>query len=121
MGHRQNQEAMTTYSVKAPNGIEYEIDGPEGATEEMVRSRVLAAHPEASGKREPDAFDKALIAGGGFSGLETGPTNAFIGMGKRMSDWGLGAQQAAADIGFGDKKALAAEAADRERRDKPLM
>lgn len=40
---------MATYSIKAPNGQTYEIDGPDGATQEQVQAEVLRQFPEAGG------------------------------------------------------------------------
>lgn len=44
---------MATYSIKAPNGKTYRIDGPDGATDAQVREQVLQQHPDA-GDVEPD-------------------------------------------------------------------
>lgn len=38
---------MTTYSIKAPDGNTYTIDGPPGASDPEVREAVLAQHPNA--------------------------------------------------------------------------
>lgn len=38
---------MTTFSIAAPDGNTYKIDGPEGATTEQVRAEVLRQHPTA--------------------------------------------------------------------------
>lgn len=38
---------MTTYSIKAPNGQTYQIEGPAGATADEVAQAVLAQKPEA--------------------------------------------------------------------------
>jgi ADP-Ribosyltransferase in polyvalent proteins len=38
---------MPTYQIKAPDGNTYRVDGPDGATEEDIRSHVLSDHPEA--------------------------------------------------------------------------
>lgn len=37
---------MPTYAIKAPNGQTYQIDGPEGATDEQVRAEVMRQYPE---------------------------------------------------------------------------
>ena len=84
---------------------------PEEITAEEVR-RIRAAQ---------SAEDAKIRAQGGLSGDEGFLGNLNIGAGKALSDIGLGAQQLAAQAGFGDKAALAAEAADREKRDKALM
>lgn len=36
---------MPTYSIAAPDGKTYQIDGPEGATTEQVRAEVIRQHP----------------------------------------------------------------------------
>lgn len=43
---------MATYAITAPNGQEYHIDGPEGATQEQVQAEVMRQFPEASGGAE---------------------------------------------------------------------
>lgn len=40
---------MPTYSIKAPDGNTYEIEGPAGASDERVRTEVMRQHPN-SGK-----------------------------------------------------------------------
>ena len=42
------QGPMTTYQIRAPNGVTYQIDGPRGATEDQVRQQITAQHPEAA-------------------------------------------------------------------------
>lgn len=44
---------MPTYSIKAPDGNTYSIDGPAGATDDQVREQVLKQHPTA-GTAAPD-------------------------------------------------------------------
>ncbi len=39
---------MPVYSIKAPDGKTYQIDGPEGATQEQVQSQVLTQFPQAA-------------------------------------------------------------------------
>lgn len=38
---------MTTYSISAPDGNTYKIEGPAGATQEQVQAEVLRQHPNA--------------------------------------------------------------------------
>lgn len=38
---------MTTYSIAAPDGKTYTIEGPKGATQDQIRSEVLKQHPNA--------------------------------------------------------------------------
>lgn len=42
---------MPTYQIKAPDGNTYRIDGPEGATDDQIKERVMQQHPMA-GKLE---------------------------------------------------------------------
>lgn len=44
---------MPTYSLKAPNGKTYQIDGPAGATQQQIQSEVLRQFPEASPASAP--------------------------------------------------------------------
>jgi hypothetical protein len=39
---------MPIYSISAPNGKTYQIDGPEGATQDQVQAQVLAQFPDAA-------------------------------------------------------------------------
>lgn len=39
---------MPTYTMRAPNGKTYEIEGPPGATEEQVRTEILRRDPAAA-------------------------------------------------------------------------
>lgn len=38
---------MPTYSMQAPNGRTYQIDGPDGATDDQVRTQIMQQHPDA--------------------------------------------------------------------------
>lgn len=79
---------MPTYQITAPNGRTYRIDGPAGATDEQVRARVMAQHPEAGAAPFAETR-KALsvIADTAASFLENVsalPDLAATGMGKAM-------------------------------------
>ncbi|MCA6237961.1 MAG: hypothetical protein IM651_09295, partial [Phenylobacterium sp.] len=41
---------MPTYSIKAPDGRTYTIQGPAGATDAQIRAEVLRQFPDAGGK-----------------------------------------------------------------------
>ncbi len=43
---------MPTYSITAPDGKTYRIDGPEGATTEQVKAEVMRQHPHLSAPAE---------------------------------------------------------------------
>lgn len=46
---------MPTYSIKAPDGNTYTLDGPEGASQESVQAEVMRQHPNAGGGAPPAA------------------------------------------------------------------
>lgn len=48
---------MQTYSIQAPNGKTYQIEGPEGASQDQVQAEVLRQFPEASGGLEVTVTD----------------------------------------------------------------
>jgi hypothetical protein len=53
---------MAKYSIKAPDGNTYSIEGPEGASDEQVRSKVMEAYPDAATPK-PGRFRQALDKG----------------------------------------------------------
>lgn len=55
---------MTTYTIKAPNGVTYEIEGPEGASQEQVARAVLAKNPEAAKPATPKSGTGAAFRAG---------------------------------------------------------
>jgi hypothetical protein len=65
---------MPTYSISAPNGKTYSIEGPEGATDAQVAQVVLAQFPEAnSPPAKPDESKSGFIPAlqAGFKGLKS--------------------------------------------------
>ena len=56
---------MPTYRIKAPDGNDYEIQGPEGATDEQIRNEVMRQNPHLA-QRSMSALD---VAGGAVSNL----------------------------------------------------
>ena len=56
---------MTIYRIQAPNGLTYEIEGPEGATKEEVAMAVMAKSPEAGKpfKEAGASFGDTAVAG----------------------------------------------------------
>src|SRR6185369_4168677 len=53
-------EIMATYSIKAPNGKTYRIDGPDGADDAAVRAQVLKQYPDA-GRPATSAAPKSAL------------------------------------------------------------
>lgn len=51
---------MPTYSIKAPDGRTYTIQGPAGATDAQVRAEVLRQFPDAGGKSQ-QSFSQAFF------------------------------------------------------------
>lgn len=54
---------MAKYSVTAPDGHTYSIDGPEGASDEQVRAEVLKQNPGAGQKGAAARFVEAIPRG----------------------------------------------------------
>ena len=54
---------MPTYSLRAPNGKTYEIEGPKGASEAQVRAEILRRDPSAGRANTPADMAKGLAAG----------------------------------------------------------
>jgi hypothetical protein len=56
---------MTIYRIQAPNGLTYEIEGPEGATKEEVAMAVMAKNPDAGKpfKEAGASFGDTALAG----------------------------------------------------------
>jgi len=51
---------MPVYKIKAPDGNTYSINGPEGATDEQVRQKVLEQHPTAANPTQLKAAPSRL-------------------------------------------------------------
>jgi hypothetical protein len=52
---------MPTYAMSAPNGQTYQIDGPDGATDDQVRAEILRQHPDAGSAPAPPAKPPGII------------------------------------------------------------
>ena len=71
---------MPLYRITAPNGLTYEIEGPDGASDADVASAVLSQHPEAGQAPKAAPFslaDTALAAAQGLTGAAKGVASAF--------------------------------------------
>ena len=107
---------MTTYSISAPDGKTYQIDGPAGATQEQIQSEVIRQNPHLStGSPKPvdlvvtaklpaqpsatppdtrSAWDKAsmgdVVAGLPLTRLAAGVASPVVGalqVGANIGDW----------------------------------
>lgn len=97
---------MATYRVKAPDGSEWDVNAPDGATEDAVMRYAKAQWGAKS--KAPDY--KPINPTDDMSGLET----FAAGMGKKMTDWGRSIGQM---TGLTDQASI-----DEARRlDAPLM
>lgn len=104
---------MPIYSIQAPNGRTYEIEGPEGASQQDVINEVMRQYPDATGgqPQQPTAKPKAAVSDLGYSalsglgsvvqfpgqlyGLATGNAdNSLSQMGKSIKEY-AGSQQSA--------------------------
>ena len=92
---------MPKYQITSPDGRTFEVNAPEGATQQDALEYVQKTQPE---KIDPTE---------GMTGAE----KFFAGMGKGMVDMYRGGKQA---LGIGDQKQLQAEIDESRRLDKPL-
>jgi hypothetical protein len=57
---------MPTYQMAAPNGQTYQVDGPEGANDDAVRTEILRQHPDAgtaaTAPKKPGVVDQVVGA-----------------------------------------------------------
>lgn len=138
---------MATYTIKAPDGNQYSVQGPDNASQEDVQAEVLRQHPDAAGSPQTGAqgtsaagVQGTVLSNGKVSQAtpadQLDPTSGMsttdkvvAGMGKAFSDAGTGAKQLVQKTAafLGSKSAQAAEglteaqvAAQRET-DKALM
>jgi hypothetical protein len=72
---------MPTYSITAPNGKTYSIEGPAGATQDDVIRQILARDPEAGTPMQPRKGLLADVAGGATNLLNIGRTGIAALMG----------------------------------------
>lgn len=73
---------MPTYTVRAPNGRTYKVQGPAGATQKQIEEAVLKAHPEAAGTgRVPKEGALGKVETFGM-GLTRGIDEALFGTGR---------------------------------------
>lgn len=67
---------MATYSISAPDGHTYTIEGPEGASQEQVQAEVIRQNPQLSGEQalaEPDAQAPSSIYNDSSRAVERTP------------------------------------------------
>jgi len=60
---------MTTYSIAAPDGQTYKIEGPAGASQEQVQDEVLKQHPNAANPPQKSASSGQFGETGGGAAL----------------------------------------------------
>lgn len=71
---------MPLYRITAPNGLTYEIEGPDGASDAEVAQAVLAQYPDAGQPAKAAPFslkDVGLSALQGLTGAAQGVASAF--------------------------------------------
>lgn len=60
---------MTTYSISAPDGNTYKIEGPANASQEQVQAEVLRQHPNAANSAQKSASSGEFAETGGGAAL----------------------------------------------------
>lgn len=103
---------MPTYSISAPDGNTYSIEGPEGASQQDVIRQVLAQHPEAGTPAKPRKGVFADVMGGAENLLNIGRTGitALTGDSNAAAQAGIERQknlQQRYESGFQPEKILA--------------
>jgi len=95
---------MPIYEIKAPDGNTYSIPGPEGATNEQVRQKVLQQHPNSGNVKTAPTPAKANVARpniatdvlkGGTRGLISGITGLLGQSGDLQRQIGSGSVNSA--------------------------
>lgn len=86
---------MSTYTVRAPNGRAYKIQGPPGATQAQVEAAVLKAYPEA-GMRERKIRRSEASARGVARGFEKVGTFFAGAIGDLVDKFGITPAEATA-------------------------
>lgn len=82
---------MPTYSVKAPNGRIYRVQGPAGASEAQVQAEVLRQHPDATSATEKptsfwQGFGEELMHAGANAGRMMERLNPVTGAIRAAAD-----------------------------------
>jgi len=77
---------MATYKIQAPNGQTYQIDGPEGASQEEIQQEVLRQNPEAAGTTPKPAQPTNEKINHGWGGLGSAGMGAAQGLSFGFSD-----------------------------------
>ena len=110
---------MPTYTVRAPNGRTYKVQGPAGATQKQIEEAVLKAHPEAAGTgRVPKEGALGKVETFGM-GLTRGIDEALFGTGRLI---GQGLEAAGArDLGGRLRRASERELAKSQAQYEPFV
>ena len=58
---------MTTYRISAPDGKTYQIEGPEGATQDQVKAEVMRQNPQLSGAAPAPAPARGTAMGESYT------------------------------------------------------
>ena len=86
---------MPTYTVRAPNGQTYRVNGPTGATQAQVEAAVLEAHPEARQPERKIGRGEAFVRGL-FQSAEKAATFFGGAIGDLVDKFGITPAQATA-------------------------
>lgn len=108
---------MPRYEITSPDGKRFEINAPEGATEDQALAyaqQQFRARSELRAKHDAETARQANPAGSFGENLVAGAGKAFV-------DLGRGARQIASKVGIGDERAIQAEIDEARELEKPLM
>lgn len=86
---------MPTYTVRAPNGRTYKVQGPAGATQKQIEAAVLKAHPEAAQPERKIGRGEAF-ARGAFQSFEKVGTFFAGAIGDLVDKFGITPAEATA-------------------------
>jgi hypothetical protein len=104
---------MPTFEITSPDGRRFQINAPDGASQNDVLAYAKANMPAQSQRPAQADFDPT-------EGMSTFDKYA-AGVGKSVSDLGLRARQLGSYVGIGDPQAIQQEIDQAQQRDRPLM
>jgi len=81
---------VTSYTRTAPNGKSYTINGPEGASENDIRTQILIAYPEITQSMQQKAAPPTTRAEAKEQNVPRRTLKDYLGLGGRAGIQGVG-------------------------------